>query len=122
MLEEENYPLGPYRVVGLVDAQHEGELRDEEGCCGVAEDAGAVAVHGPQARQEEHGEQQEAQGHAHRAPGHQLHRQDLPVLETHSQEEEPRLLSVISEGAQSVLQTNMRIACTVIVCLASELL
>ena len=69
-----------YRVVCLVDAQDEDELGEEEGNGSVVDDAGAVALHGPQAEEEEGGEEEEAQRHAHRAPRHQLQREDLAVL------------------------------------------
>ena len=50
-----------YRVVCLVDAQDEDELGEEEGDGSVVDDAGAVALHGPQAEEEEGGEEEEAQ-------------------------------------------------------------
>ena len=71
-----------YRVVCLVDAQDEDELGEEERGGSVVDDAGLVALHGPQAEEEDGGEEEEAQRHAHRAPGHQLQRQDLAVLST----------------------------------------
>jgi len=69
-----------YWVVRLVDAQDEDELGEEECGGAVVDDAGPVALHGPQAEEEDGGEEEEAQGHAHRAPGHQLEGQDLSVL------------------------------------------
>lgn len=57
----------------MVDADDEDDLSDEERGSPVVDDAGLVAVHGPQAEEEECGEEEEAERHAHRAPCYQLH-------------------------------------------------
>lgn len=71
---------GGYRVVGLVDAQDEDQLGEEERSRSVVDDAGLVALQGPQAEQEDGGEEQEAQRHSHRAPRQHLDGQNLSVL------------------------------------------
>ncbi len=54
-----------YRVIGLIDAQDEDEVRDEERGCAVDDDAGLVAARLPQAGEEDDGEEEEAQRHTH---------------------------------------------------------
>lgn len=79
---------GGYRVVGLVDAQDEDQLGEEERRRSVVDDAGLVALQGSQAEQEDGGEEQEAQRHSHRAPRQHLDGQNLSVLhgrQNHSQ-------------------------------------
>ena len=69
-----------YRVVGLVDAQDEDELGEEESDASVVDDARLVALHGSQTEEEDGGEEEEAQCHSHRAPRQDFDRQDLSVL------------------------------------------
>lgn len=79
---------GGYRVVGLVDAQDEDQLGEEERSRSVVDDAGLVALQGSQAEQEDGGEEQEAKRHSHRAPRQHLDGQNLSVLhggQNHSQ-------------------------------------
>lgn len=68
-----------YQVVGLVDPQDEGQLREEERGGSVVDDAGLVAAHGSQT-EEEDGEEEEAQRHPRRAPRQHFDGQDLSVL------------------------------------------
>ena len=74
-----------YSVIGLVDSQDEDELREEECGASVVNYAGLVAFHGPQAEEEERGEEDEAQRDADRAPRQQFDGQNLPVLTSQRQ-------------------------------------
>lgn len=70
-----------YRVVGLVDAQDEDQLGEEECGRSVVDDAGLVALHGSQAEEEDGGEEQEAKRHPHCAPRQHFDGQNLSVLQ-----------------------------------------
>lgn len=74
-----------YWVVGLVDSQDEDELREEECSPSVVNYAGLVALHGPQAEEENCGEEEEAQRDTDRAPRQELDGQNLPVLTSQGQ-------------------------------------
>lgn len=69
-----------YWVVGLVNSQDEDELGEEECGPSVVDYAGLVALHGPQAEEEDDGKEEEAQRHTDRAPRQEFNRQNLPVL------------------------------------------
>ena len=72
--------LNEYRVVCLVDAQDEDELREEESSCTVVDDTRLVALHGSQAEEEDGGEEEEAQRHSHCAPCQDFDWKNLSVL------------------------------------------
>lgn len=57
-----------YRVVCLVDAQDEDELREEESSGSIVDYTCLVALHRSQTEKEDHGEEEEAQCHAHCTP------------------------------------------------------
>lgn len=69
-----------YRVVGLVDAQDEDELREEERGGSVVDYARLVAMHGSQTEEEDGGEEEEAQRHSHGAPRQDLDGENLAIL------------------------------------------
>lgn len=72
--------LSDYRVVGLVDAQDEDELREEERRGSVVDNACLVALHGSQTEEEDGGEEEEAQRHSHSAPRQDFDGENLSVL------------------------------------------
>lgn len=72
-----------YWVISLVDSQDEDEFREEESSPSVVNYAGLVALYGPQAEEEDCGEEEEAQRDAHRAPRQEFDGQNLPVLISH---------------------------------------
>lgn len=72
--------LNEYRVVCLVDAEDEDELREEECGCPVVDDTRLVALHGSQAEEEDGGEEEEAQCHSHSAPCQDFDWKNLSVL------------------------------------------
>lgn len=69
-----------YRVVGLVDAQDEDELGEEESDAAIVDYTRLVALHGPQAEEEDSGEEEEAQRHSHCTPRQDFDWQNLSVL------------------------------------------
>lgn len=72
--------LTDYRVVGLVDAQDEDELREEERCGSVVDNARLVALHGSETEEEDGGEEEEAQRHSHSTPRQDFDGENLSVL------------------------------------------
>lgn len=77
-----------YRVVGLIDAEDEDDVGDEERAGAVGDDAGLVAVKCAHTREDDDGEEEETQRHPHTTPRDQLHRKNLSVLNTQTQHSE----------------------------------
>lgn len=72
--------LTAYWVVGLVDAQDEDELREEERSGPIVDYTRLVALHGSQTEEEDGGEEEEAQRHSHCAPRQDFDGENLAVL------------------------------------------
>lgn len=82
-MEGDGEKTGGYWVVSLVDAEDEDQLGEEQSGGSIADDTRLVALHGSQTEQEDDGDEEEAQGHSHCAPGQDFDRQDLAILKCH---------------------------------------
>ncbi len=69
-----------HRVVSLIDAEQEDELREEERCHQVPVDGVEVGAEPAQEAQQNEGEQEEEQGDGHRGVGDDLQWEDVAVL------------------------------------------
>lgn len=74
-----------HRVVSLIDAEQEDELREEQRCYQVPVDGVEVGAQPAQEAQQDEGEEEEEQGDRHCGVGDDLQGQNITVLRRASQ-------------------------------------
>lgn len=80
-----------YRIISLVDAQNEDELREEESGGSVIDDTCLVALHGSQTDEEDGGEEEEAQRHPDCAPCNNFDGENFSILAKNDRREKVRV-------------------------------